>query len=191
MKSINKTQQGFTLVELIIVIVILGILAVTAAPRFLNFQGDAKASVLEGVAGSLRSGLKIVEGKAIIAGLNTAPVSCYDTTNNNVVVATPGATANAPATCGDGTVTLNFGAPALAVNSVTAIAEFTGDISVVLVPATAGDTTVTPPVAPVPGSIVVANNATDAAATGCRVVYTPATATTTPATVTVDAGTCN
>ncbi len=34
MKSINKTQQGFTLVELIIVIVILGILAVTAAPRF-------------------------------------------------------------------------------------------------------------------------------------------------------------
>ncbi|MBG9990066.1 MULTISPECIES: prepilin-type N-terminal cleavage/methylation domain-containing protein [Pseudoalteromonas] len=63
---INK-QAGFTLVELIIVIVILGILAVTAAPRFLNLQGDANASTLEGLQGSIRSGMNIVNGKSIIA----------------------------------------------------------------------------------------------------------------------------
>ncbi|KTF16461.1 MAG: prepilin-type N-terminal cleavage/methylation domain-containing protein [Pseudoalteromonas sp.] len=63
---LNK-QAGFTLVELIIVIVILGILAVTAAPRFLNLQGDANASTLEGLQGSIRSGMNIVNGKSIIA----------------------------------------------------------------------------------------------------------------------------
>jgi len=66
---LNK-QAGFTLVELIIVIVILGILAVTAAPRFLNLQGDANASTLEGLQGSIRSGMNIVNGKAIIASLH-------------------------------------------------------------------------------------------------------------------------
>ncbi|MEC8489586.1 MAG: prepilin-type N-terminal cleavage/methylation domain-containing protein, partial [Pseudomonadota bacterium] len=40
-----STQQGFTLIELIIVIVLLGILAVTAAPKFLNLQDDARDSV--------------------------------------------------------------------------------------------------------------------------------------------------
>ncbi|HAA96802.1 MAG TPA: type II secretion system protein, partial [Alteromonas macleodii] len=43
-----STQQGFTLIELIIVIVLLGILAVTAAPKFLNLQDDARDSVLQG-----------------------------------------------------------------------------------------------------------------------------------------------
>ena len=42
-----STQKGFTLIELIIVIVLLGILAVTAAPKFLNLQDDARDSVLQ------------------------------------------------------------------------------------------------------------------------------------------------
>jgi MSHA pilin protein MshA len=146
--------------------------------------------VLEGVAGSLRSGLKIVEGKAIIAGLNTAALSCFDTATNAVIAAT-GTTPSCDTATGSTQVALNFGAPALDVDSVEAIAEFTGDISVVLVPATPADNTVTPAIPAVPASIVIANNATDAAATGCRVVYTPATATTTPASVVVESGTCN
>lgn len=186
MKTLNK-QQGFTLVELIIVIVILGILAVTAAPRFLNFQGDAKASVLEGVAGSLKSGLKIVEGKAIIAGLNTAPVSCYNIANNNVVAAT-----GTPATtCATGTVELNFGAPALAVNSITAIAEFSGDIKVELDPGTPADPAATPPVTAVPGTkVFIANNTADLADSDCRVEYTPATSTVAASVVVNNTG-CN
>ena len=64
----NKKQQGFTLIELIIVIVILGILAVTASPKFLNLQGDANASTLQGVKGSVDSAMRIIHGKSIIAG---------------------------------------------------------------------------------------------------------------------------
>lgn len=68
MKAINKTQQGFTLVELIIVIVILGILAVTAAPRFLNLAGDAKSATLSAVEASIISANSLVNGKALING---------------------------------------------------------------------------------------------------------------------------
>ena len=64
----SKQQQGFTLIELIIVIVILVILAVTAAPRFIDLQGDARASTLQGVKAALQGGSQLVYAKSAFAG---------------------------------------------------------------------------------------------------------------------------
>ncbi|CAH0526869.1 type II secretion system protein [Vibrio hippocampi] len=66
-----KKQAGFTLIEMVVVIVILGILAVTAAPRFLNLQGDARESSLEGLKGAMAGSTGIVYGKAAIDGVET------------------------------------------------------------------------------------------------------------------------
>ncbi|ASI93531.1 type II secretion system protein [Vibrio rotiferianus] len=64
----NK-KSGFTLIELVVVIVILGILAVTAAPRFLNLQDDARQARLEGMRGAMASAFDMGYGKLAIAGL--------------------------------------------------------------------------------------------------------------------------
>jgi MSHA pilin protein MshA len=61
-------QKGFTLIELVVVIVILGILAATAAPRFIDLTGDAKVSVMKGVEGSIESAVSMIHAKAIIEG---------------------------------------------------------------------------------------------------------------------------
>ncbi|MFG0772275.1 type II secretion system protein [Vibrio plantisponsor] len=66
-----KRQGGFTLIELVVVIVILGILAVTAAPRFLNLQDDARIAALQGLKGAIDGAAGIVYGKAAIEGIDT------------------------------------------------------------------------------------------------------------------------
>ncbi|QBF83333.1 type II secretion system protein [Shewanella maritima] len=63
-----RTQQGFTLIELVVVIIILGILAVVAAPKFINLQGDARLSTLKGMKAAIQSANSLVYSKASLAG---------------------------------------------------------------------------------------------------------------------------
>ncbi|MCR9629798.1 type II secretion system GspH family protein [Vibrio antiquarius] len=101
-----KRQGGFTLIELVVVIVILGILAVTAAPRFLNLQDDARNATLEGLAGAIQGASGIVYGKAAIAGLES----------------TSGAVS-----AGTGSINTVFGYPEATSGAITAIVDGIGD----------------------------------------------------------------
>lgn len=68
-------NKGFTLIELVIVIVILGILAVTAAPKFLNLAGDAKVGTLNAVKAALQSANAEVYSKAILQSKDKEPTA--------------------------------------------------------------------------------------------------------------------
>ncbi|MDF2155629.1 type II secretion system protein [Vibrio sp. CAU 1672] len=83
-----KRQGGFTLIELVVVIVILGILAVTAAPRFLNLQDDARNSTLEGLKGAVQGAVGIVYGKAAIDGIEGATTQTKLTLSDGTEVET-------------------------------------------------------------------------------------------------------
>lgn len=63
----NKGNLGFTLIELVVVIVILGILAAVAAPRFIDLSGDARESVLKAIAGNMESVTALVHAKGVLS----------------------------------------------------------------------------------------------------------------------------
>lgn len=67
-------QKGFTLIELVVVIVVLGLLAATALPRFLDITGDARRASVQGVAGGMRSAVALAKAGFLVSG-GTSPVN--------------------------------------------------------------------------------------------------------------------
>ena len=78
-RSASK-PSGFSLIELVVVIIIMSTLAVVAIPRFINLQGDATKSTLQGVKGALESAASITYAKSALQGEQKLPgVAATDT----------------------------------------------------------------------------------------------------------------
>ncbi len=67
-----RNQNGFTLIELVVVIVILGILAAVAVPKFVDMQSDARQASLEGLFGSVRSAMALSHAQALVDGVSNS-----------------------------------------------------------------------------------------------------------------------
>lgn len=78
---ISTRQRGFTLIELVVVITILGILAAFAVPKFITLDSTARTATINGLAGSVRSAAALARGMSM-ASQSTVSVTMEGTTVN-------------------------------------------------------------------------------------------------------------
>ena len=80
-----NTQRGFTLIELVVVIVILGLLAAVALPKFIDVTSNARAASVQGVAGGLRSAVALAQAQYVVNGTKTATAVTMSGTSVSVL----------------------------------------------------------------------------------------------------------
>lgn len=85
-----KQQSGFTIIELIVVIAILGILASAALPRFVNVVGDAHDSAVDGVLGGFATGVALARAQYIANGLVGAQLDVAGFGNGDIDISAAG-----------------------------------------------------------------------------------------------------
>lgn len=118
--EMNKQQSGFTLIELVMVIVILGILAAVAVPKFIDLEGEARQASVNGIAGSLGSAAAVnYAARSVSASAGVAVTNCTDISGalqgglSGYTITAGAIAAGATATCtvaddDDGTYTATF-----------------------------------------------------------------------------------
>jgi len=153
--STRARARGFTLIELVMVIVILGILSAVALPRFSDLTGNARAATAQGLAAAVSGGMASAHASALVNGYTAASGQSISMEGN--------------------TVNLVYGYPAATVA--------TGIANAVSTPATQATASYGTPVATTTPNTLTWTIAGATTAASCKVVYTEATSASVPATV--------
>jgi len=149
-------QRGFTLIELVVVITILGILAAFAVPKFISLTTQARIAALNGLAGSMKSAASLARGMAMVGGVAPAGTVTMEGATIQLVNSYPDSitgiqlavNANTTASTGDFTSVPGTSATTVATYESNSVNPVSANCAVTYLPAT----TTAPPVVTVVSS---------------------------------------